>query len=1017
MKSSSTFRKARGAGFRALLGLIAVAALISLCSTARALDPHRAYTQYLRSRWTVNNGLPGGRINSITQTSDGYLWIATSKGLVRFNSFSFTPVGSSARLSAPISQALTVVPGADGSLWILDQDQNLQRLVHGRLEDMSPVTGEQHVAVASLSRSTDGSVLITTQAPRVFEYREGQSKPVTGSSDLGLPSPQTVVSTTDGRIWLATYEAGLFFWEKGHATALSDGLPDSKINCMLPVQNGGLWIGTDKGLVLWDGRKLSTKLSAQDLRGTRVLSLAKDRDANLWIGTSGGLFRLNSEGLAVMQDGQRRSAGRMVTAMFEDREGDLWVGDADGLERLCDGLFTTFVVNRKISAESSGPIYTDASARAWTASSNGGLYRIENGVVLPVFSGNIQRDVIYSIAGSGDELWLGRRDGGLSHLVYSATPSPGLHTIKTYTHAQGLAQNSVSSVFRSSQGTIWAGTLSGGVSRLENGRFTNYTSADGLGSNTVSSIQEGSDGAIWFATSDGLSRFAEGRFTTYRARDGLPSDEVITILADTSGVVWVGTPQGLAYISLGRVKPVLDPHPALHEPILALVQDTHGYLWVTSASHVLRVNAKAIQQGLLDEKAYREFSDEDGLRGTDGVRRDRSAVLDARGRVWLCTANGISLTNPDILEQDTALPTPHVESISTDGNEARIGSHIQLGPDPQRISIAYEAVNLGVPYRVRYRYKLQGFDHAWSDPTEAREVVYTNLRPGSYTLGLLASKGTDSWIGSEAVVSFTVLPAVWETWWFRTSCCLLAAGALWILYLHRLKLATRRIQERLDARLEERERIARELHDTLLQGFQGLMLRLQAVLKFLPSEDTPHQVLEQVLDRADQVLLDGRERVRDLRQSQMEGEDVAEAVGRYGEEFAQNGSTLFVMTVVGTPRPLDPAVFNEVVRIAREALFNCFQHAKASKVEAEVTYNKAGFSLRIADDGVGIDEMLVRKGRMGHWGLTGMRERARKVGGKVNIWTRPGKGTEIDLSIPAKFAFPAILRPRWMDRL
>lgn len=991
-------------------------ALTCAASPGHALDPQRSYSQYLRTRWTTRNGLPGGRINAIVQTADGFLWIGTGKGLVRFDSFTFVSVGKANRLSAPISQALMLVAGGDGALWVWDQDMNVQRYLHGAFEDVSSSNPEQRGAVAAIAPLHGGGVLVATQTPRIFGYRNGKSEEFMGIHNLGIPSPQTLASTTDGKIWMATYQAGLFYWDAGHATAVTEGLPDSKINCMLPVEDGRLWIGTDKGIVQWDGHQISPGVTSKALRGARILSLARDHSGNLWIGTSSGLFRLNSAGVQEMDEGQQ-TQGRTVTAIFEDRESNLWVGDADGLERLSDGSFRTYSVEQKLPAEISGPLYADASDRVWVAPSSGGLYRIDGGETTAVAPDQLGRDVIYSIAGTGDDLWLGRREGGLTHLMYGTRVGAGTPSLQTYTHAQGLVQNSVSSVFRSSDGSIWAGTLTGGVSHLKDGKWITLTSSDGLGSNTISSIQQGSDGAMWFATSDGLSRFANGRLKTYRARDGLPSDEVITVFSNASGIVWVGTSEGLAYVRLGRITAVTDAHAALHEPIFGITEDVEGFLWVTTANHVFRVREGALLKGTVEESDYREYSEQDGLRGAEGVRRDRSVVADLKGRVWLSTSHGVSMIDPTIVRKRTEPPVPHVEAITADGAKASLDGPIRIAPDPQRISVTYQAVSLAVPYQVRYRYKLQGFDHDWSDSTESREVVYTNLRPGTYRFGLLASKGDGRWNGSEAAITFTIMPSLGETWWFRVSCGLAATTALWLLYLYRLKLATARIQEQLAARLEERERIARELHDTLLQGFQGLVLRIQGVMKTIPAQDGPHKALERVLDTADEVLLEGREKVKDLRQARIMGNDLRQTILSHGEELQEGSSAHFDVVVVGSPQALNLAVFNEVVCIGREALRNCFLHSNAVNIKAEVAYNHAAFSLRISDDGIGIDKHTVEQGRAGHWGLAGMRERAQKIGGRFNISTAPGVGTQITLTIPAKLAFCHSANPTLLERL
>lgn len=1016
MKSFSTCRRPSAPKSGALLRALLVFALICAGPMGHGLDPQKSYSQYLRTRWTVRNGFPGGRINAIVQTTDGFLWIGTGKGLVRFDSFSFVSVGKANRLTTPISQALMLVAAADGALWVWDQDMNIQRYLHNAFEEVSSSSAEQRGAVAAIAPWKDGGVLVATQAPRVFGYRNGKSDELTGINSLGIPSPQAIASTTDGRIWMATYQAGLFYWSAGHATAVTEGLPDSKINCMLPVEDGRLWIGTDRGIVQWDGHQISAAIPSGALRGTRVLSLAKDHNGNLWIGTSGGLFRLNSAGLQQMGDGQQ-GQGRTVTAIFEDRENNLWVGDAEGIERLCDGPFRTYSVEEKLPAEISGPLYADTSDGVWVAPSSGGLYRIDGGQAKAVVPKQLGHDVIYSIAGAGDDLWLGRRNGGLTHLAHGMSARSGVHSLRTYTYTQGLAQNSVSSVFRSSDGTIWAGTLTGGVSRLKDHKWITLTSSDGLGSNTISSIQEGKDGAIWFATSDGLSRFANDQLKTYRARDGLPSDEVITVYANASGILWVGTSEGLAYFSLGKITAVADAHQAFHEPIFGITADAEGFLWVATANRVFRVKETALHKGEVEEGDYREYGEQDGLRGAEGVRRDRSLVSDLKGRVWLSTSHGISVVDPTTIRKRIAPPVPHVEAITADGTKASLEGSIRIAPDPQRISVAYQAVSLAVPYQVRYRYKLRGFDHNWSDSTDSREVVYTNLKPGTYHFGLLASKGDGTWSGSEDAVTFTIMPSLWESWWFRLLCGVLATTVLWLLYLYRLKLATARIQERLAARLEERERIARELHDTLLQGFQGLVLRIHGVLKTIPAHEAPHTALEHVLDRADQVLIEGREKVRDLRQVGIMGKDLRQTILDYGEELREVSSTQFKVVILGLPQALSLAIHDEVVCIAREALRNCFLHANAVNIKAEVAYSHDAFSLRISDDGVGIDRHIVDQGRAGHWGLAGMRERARKIGARFNISTTPGSGTDITITIPAKLAFSRTAKPALLERL
>ena len=268
--------------------LVAIITIMCFSDVAECLEPRSSYGQYLSQRWTVSNGFPGGRINAITQTDDGYLWIGTSRGLVRFNGFNFTPVSDTNHTMLPVSQAISLVATRDGALWVWDQHMDVRRYIHGGFDDANSLTGEEDGVVSAIARSNERDLLVATQASRLFRFSSGRREALTGSGNLESSSPQTVAQTTDGKIWLATYEAGLFYWDHGHVAALKDGMPD-KINCLLPVADGGLWIGTDEGIAFWNGHEISSRISLQAFRGLRVLSLAEDRDANVWIGTSDGL--------------------------------------------------------------------------------------------------------------------------------------------------------------------------------------------------------------------------------------------------------------------------------------------------------------------------------------------------------------------------------------------------------------------------------------------------------------------------------------------------------------------------------------------------------------------------------------------------------------------------------------------------------------------------------------------------------------------------------------------------------
>ena len=559
---------------------------------------------------------------------------------------------------------------------------------------------------------------------------------------------------------------------------------------------------------------------------------------------------------------------------------------------------------------------------------------------------------------------------------------------------------------------MWSGTLSGGVSKLKDGHFTNYTSADGLASNTVSSIAEGTDGSIWFGTPEGLSELSKNGWRNYTVRDGLISPDIRCLLRDSTGVLWIGTAGGLAFLRNGRVRTPRGTQEWLREPIFGMVEDSHGWLWITTRTLVLRAELSSLTGGQgLNDSDFRLYGRDDGLRGTEGVKRFRSVVKDSQGNVWFSTNRGLSMVNPD---RDTVNSLPaflRIEAVTVDGSEVNLGQPIRVPPGQQRIGFHYVGLSLANPERVRYRYRLDSFDRGWSGTVSNREATFANLSPGAYRFRVMCSNSDGIWNTEGASIDFSVLPAYYQTAWFRLACAAAVLLLLWAAYQLRVQQLKRQFAIGLEARVNERTRIARDLHDTLLQSFQGLMLRLQLVEDLLPEGKAKNQ-LEQSLQRADQAIAEGRRAVYDLRSSTAAPTDLAQAVRSLGEEFATENSAAFHLVVEGAARDLNPIIRDELCLITREALRNAFNHAHAHHIEVDITYGERAFRLRIRDDGEGIPTQILEEGRPGHYGLSGIRERAKQVGGKLDFWSRAGAGTEIELSIPGSIAYrTSVARP------
>jgi signal transduction histidine kinase/streptogramin lyase len=655
-----------------------------------------------------------------------------------------------------------------------------------------------------------------------------------------------------------------------------------------------------------------------------------------------------------------------------------------------------------------GPLHVDSGGRTWIAPIQGGLRWLKEGKSGVVTADGIANDVVYSIAGTGkDDVWVGRQQGGLTHLRYSGNS----FTAKTYTQRDGLAQNSVYAVYQSSDSAVWAGTLSGGVSRFQNGKFRTFTTADGLSSDTVNAIIEDHAGAMWFGTPNGLNVLSKGRWKGYSVQDGLPSASIDCLTEDSAGVLWIGSEAGLAYLRSGRVSVPMQLPPSLHEVIAGVAADRTGTLWIATSAHVVQVNRNRLLEGTLGSGDVRVYGLADGLRGSEGVKRCRSVVADALGRIWFSLNRGISVVDPAHMPSFPFV-LPHLEAVSADGVSVDLSGPVRISSAQRRITFDFAALNLSNREPVKYRYMLAGFDEGWSEPVTTREAIYTNLSPGSYRFRLSAGNGDDLQNHAEVTLPIAIEPQFWQTWWFLLVCVLSFLLLVLVAFRIRMHQVNKQFSIRLEERVEERTRIARELHDTLLQSFHGSMFRMQAARDLLPRHpEEAGEALDGTIARTEQAIDEGRNAIQGLRSEAATASDITQLLRAMGQELAasqqgRHDPATFRLTVEGERQALSPLLQDEVYRIAREVIANAFQHASARQIEAEIRYDSRAFRLRIRDDGAGIDPRVLKQGkRAGHWGLPGIRERAEQIGARLDFWSEAEIGTEVQLAIPASLAY------------
>lgn len=974
---------------------------IAICflKAAFALDPNRAVSQYVRDKWGTGRGFLGGTVYNISQSRDGYLWIGTERGLVRFDGYTFTMIQEPLAGSSPTGPVRGLLCDGDGNLWIRLEGPRMLLYRNGRFEDVYNRLDLQDVTFTAMVLDNQGRLLLSGLGDRTLRYRNGNLETVVRVEEQpGIVSSLAV--TRDDQIWLGTQENGLFRVSRGHVSRLSEQPDDAKISVLVPANNGGLWIGTDRGLRFWDGTKVSEVHLPWPAAQVQILAMIKDRNGNIWAGTNYGLARISPSQM-VSVDQPSIEGDNKVTAIYEDHDGAIWFGTSRGIERLRDGMFATYSTAQGLPSDSNGPLYVDSEGRIWFAPLTGGLYWLHNGKIGKITSDGLDHDVVYSISGGDGEIWVGRQRGGLTRLTGSGESFSAV----TYTQADGLAQNSVYAVHRNRDGTVWAGTVSAGVSKLAEGKFTTFSEAQGMPSDTVNSIVEGFDGTMWLATPFGLASFANGKWTTWSARDGLPASNVTTIFEDARQVLWIATSGGLAYLSSGRIAVPQKLPESIREQIVGIAEDGTGSLWLVTSDHVIQVNCERLMRGALQEVDVQSYGMSDGLLGVEGVGRERTVISDGRGRIWISLNRGLSVADPRVALNSSAPVAVRIESMSAGGDPVNLEGSLKLRTGVESVVFNYAGTNLAVPERIRFRYKLDGMNRGWSEVVASRQITYTNLGPGSYVFRIVASNSDGLWNGPETAVPFVIEPAFWQSWWFRSLC--VASGLLIVLALYRLRLRhlTKRLNDRFQERLAERTRIAQELHDTLLQGVLSASLQLDVAEDHLPEDSPAKPLLRRVLQLMAKVTEEGRNTLRGLRTITADNHSLELAFSRVRQEFTLNDNVGYRVIANNVARPLRPLIRDEVYRIGREALANAFLHAQANNVEVEVEYASKYLRILVRDDGRGIDPQVLNSGREGHWGLSGMRERSEGIGASLKLRSRIGAGTEVELRVPSTIAF------------
>ena len=968
-------------------------------------------------RWLPADGGPS-QVGAIAEGADGYLWLGTNDSLVRFDGLRFRRQSPAARGAPSIVSALL----AQGdSLWVGLRSGGVALARTGRALERESGPGAPAGTVFGLAQGHDGT-LWTAAEDGLARRAHGAWRRI-GAGEGVDGGARAVFVDRDGTVWAAG-ERRLVYLRPGAQRFVDTGVQVAEAGQIAQAPDGAIWLSERRAgrihRVVLTGRALSSGTARLDAPAT---SLVFDGAGGLWLGTSGrGLLHVaRPDGLAALAGASRFTARQGLSSDFVwrlhlDRAGNVWVGTNAGLDRfrpriLAPSAFPPDALNVALAAGVDGSL--------WGGPGNGPALRLQDGRVralaMPAPVNSAIRDAEGGIWMAGPAgVW---RSHG-AQLAFVADLPPG-----------AAGQAPVRAMARDAQGALWVSINKVGLFRLDAGGWARVAGTPrGASQRMPVSALAAPDGWLWFGYRDGLLEARrDGRTVRWSGREGLDLGHV-TALAHHAGRIWVGGQRGLACVEAGRVRRLPLPDDGVFDNIYAIVpvpaMDGNGTdLWLHARAGIFQIGAAELRRAMATpghRLRYRSFDALGGLANDPHqVLPLPTAVRGADGRIWFSTSGGVVSLDPARLPPAEPGPQVEIEAVSVDGARVDPAASLSLGPEAQRIAIDYTAPSLAAPERLGFRYRLDGFDTDWVDAGRARQAIYTRLAPGAYRFRVIALNQDGVPSPREAVLPFRVAQAFYRHPLFLVGAALLALAALRMAYRATARRAAERVRDRLQERHRERERIARELHDTLLQGVHGLVLRFQAAADTLPADGLDRARLEEALVRADQVLVEGRERVRALRGGPLDTRELHEALAAAGEELAAQWGCDFAFALGGTVRRLQPAVLDEVYRIGIEALRNAFAHARAAQVGVEVDYRRAAFVLTVADDGRGIDPAWLRgQGRPDHWGLRGMRERAERIGARLDIHggagREGGRGTRVVLTLPARMAYRA--RPFWRPR-
>jgi ligand-binding sensor domain-containing protein/signal transduction histidine kinase len=973
-----------------------------------ALDQNRLITQYIHDSWRTDAGLPGNEIRSVIQSRDGYIWIATAKGLVRFDGVTFTRFSPSEKMQTKAIYPTTMFEDQERNLWIGSWGVGLFKLRDGEFTRYTKRDGLPSYVVFTFCEDKENNLWIGTEEGLV-RSKDGKFYTYTTKDGLSNNNIRALYLDRNGGLWIGTWGGGLNYFKDNRFTIYrsqdwgadyylsTNNLSGGIVFAIAEDHEGNIWVGTEGGglIKIRDG-KFTVYTTKDGLSNNIIRSLHVDRHNNLWIGTEGGGLCRFTKGSFSSYTTSNGLSDDIVQSIYEDREGSLWVGTYNGLDRFKDSKVKVYSKQEGLANDFTYSVHQAKDGSIWIGTRNGLTQLREGRFKNYTVEDGLASNLIYSIYEDEDRtLWFGTRSG-LSRFKEGH--------FKNYTLKDGLTGEVIGAIYRDRKGNLWVGARTKGLNLMKNGKFIPYSFKDSPLNRTITSIYEDIDGALWFSTeTDGLYQLQDGKTTLYTTENGLISNSIRSIYQDRYGVIWIGTYDGLSRFEDGKFINYTNKDGLTSNVILALTEDNNGNFWIAYDEGIFSISRKDLElfaQGEISSIKCSAYSTTDGMKSNEIVPSySRSKITKTNtGTLLFATTKGVVEIDPLNIRINREIPPVIIEEIKINSNTVNPNIYLESPLGSGEIQLKYTALSTLFPERVLFKYKLEGFDQDWTNATTKREAHYTNLPPGAYRFRVIACNNDGIWNTDGDSFDFYLKPPFYRTYWFYAlSLLILILVTIWL-----IRLRMHKVRVEYSAVLAERSRIARELHDTLEQKLAGITWQLDTALVKL--HETPHLIvgyLETARYMLRSAMMEARHSVWELRSSALENGDLLTALTVIAKEITAGTNVSAHVEIEGEKQKLPAIIEHHLLRIGQEAITNAIKHSKATDLYIRLIFENRYVILIIKDNGVGFDlDLRANAFSIGHFGLIGMEERAEKIGGDIKVSSQSMMGTEISVRVP-----------------